>query len=576
MIERILMRFEYVLLISVAAALMLGCVASQPGANYVYVCADGTQVSNLTLCKVSAPSQPNASAHQAPSQATPPKKQNQTDGAKKNNTSKPAINQTKQQNQTKPQANQFKQPKNQTQPKKNQTTDDNGAPISGDIVVPTDKLNAQMAGNLLLGRPTNDSVGVSVLATAGMEAYAEYGAAPGAYTGRTATLASSNAEPIVIRMDGLRPDTQYYYRIQVRKANETGFSPSAEQTFHTQRLPGEAFTFAVQADPHRDGHTDENLYRATLRNELSTNPDFLVDLGDTFMTEKFATNDDQVVNRYLQDRGFFGIVAGSVPLFNVNGNHDGEFGWAQDGTANNDAVWATMARKKYFLPPYPDSFYSGGSTSEPVVGVRGSYYAWKWGDALFVTLDPYGYTKTDPKASGNDWDWTLGNEQYQWLVHTLESSKAKYKFVFEHHIIGDLRGSTYWAPYYEWGGENRDGTWGFSSQRPDWNLTIRQLFVKTNVTIFFQGHDHLFVKEELDGIVYQTVPQPGSPNGDAAPGAEYNYHGVMLPSSGFMHVSVTPENVTVEYMKTVIGQGPGAGRDNLTGRYVAYNYTIKK
>ena len=320
MAQRALMRLEYVLLIAVAAALMLGCVASQPNAKYVYVCADGTQVSNLTLCKSPAPSQPNASGQPAANQATPPKKQNQTAGGQKNGTGKQPINQAKLP------ANQSKPPKNQTQPKKNQTTDDNGAPISGDILVPTDTLNAQMAGNLLLGRPTKESMDVSVLATAGMEAYAEYGAAPGAHTSKTATLASSNAEPIVLRMDGLRPDTQYYYRIQMRKANETGFSPSAEQTFHTQRLPGEAFAFAVQADPHRDGHTDENLYRATLRNELAAKPDFLVDLGDTFMTEKFATNDDQVNNRYLQDRGFFGIVAGSVPLFNVNGNHDGEFG----------------------------------------------------------------------------------------------------------------------------------------------------------------------------------------------------------------------------------------------------------
>ena len=31
--------------------------------------------------------------------------------------------------------------------------------------------------------------------------------------------------------------------------------------------------------------------------------------------------------------------------------------------------------------------------------------------------------------------------------------------------------------------------------------------------IVFHGHDHLFVKEELDGIIYQDVPQPGHPSG---------------------------------------------------------------
>ena len=547
------MKLEYAILVAVAFALVFGCVASQPNAKYVYVCADGTQVSNLTLCKTPATSPLNDGGTQAVNTANKTKRQNQTVGNQKNNSNKQPANQTK-------------PPKNQSQPKKNQTTDENGAPISGDILVPTEKLNAQLAGTLLLGRPTNDSITLSILAAAGMEAYSEYGTFPGAYSRKTASAASSAGEPIIIVMKGLKPDTEYYYRVQMRNASETSFAPSAEHTFHTARPEGEPFVFAIQADPHRDGHTDENLYRATLQNELSAKPDFLIDLGDTFMTEKFATNDDQVVNRYLQDRGFFGIVASSVPLFDVNGNHDGEFGWTQDGTGNNDAVWATMARKEYFLPPYPDSFYSGSNTSEPVVGVRGSYYAWEWGDALFVTLDPYWYTKTDPKVSGNNWDWTLGDEQYYWLERTLENSHAKYKFAFEHHLIGDLRGSTYWAPYFEWGGENKDGSWGFSSERPGWDLTISQLFAKTNVTIFFQGHDHLFVKEDLDGVVYQTVPQPGNPNGDAAPGAEYNYHGVMLPSSGYMKVSVTPENVTVDYMKTVIGQAPE----------IAYNYTIRK
>ena len=538
------MKIAVTAMLAIIVVLLFGCISPQSAkTNFVYVCNDGTQVSDASLCRIGS------------TIATPT-----------STSITPLPNQTIPKKPMQPPANNATKPRNQKQAQNNSDDEGRGlAPTGKEIALPTSELNTQLAGTLLLGRPTNTSIDLSVLAVSGMVAYSEYGQASGVYTGKTDAATSSNSTPILLHMAGLKPDTEYYYRVEIRKPNETAFTPNAEHSFHTQRPAGEGFTFAVQADPHRDANTDENLYRATLRNELAANPDFLIDLGDTFMTEKFATSNDQVENRYIRDRGFFGIVSGSVPLFNVNGNHDGEFGWTQDGTSNNDAVWATMARKKYFLPPYPDSFYSGSNTSEPVVGVRGSYYAWGWGDALFVTLDPYWYTKTGPN-SGNTWDWTLGDEQYHWLERTLENSHAKYKFIFEHHLIGDLRGSTFWAPYFEWGGENKDGSWGFSSERPGWDLTIRQLFEKTNVTIFFQGHDHLFVKEELDGTVYQTVPQPGNPHGDAAPGAEYNYHGVMLPSSGYMRVSVTSENMTVDYLKTAIGEQPE----------IAYNYTITK
>ena len=40
-------------------------------------------------------------------------------------------------------------------------------------------------------------------------------------------------------------------------------------------------------------------------------------------------------------------------------------------------------------------------------------------------------------ANNRDW-WalTLGDAQYHWFKRTLETSKAKYKFVFAHHVMG--------------------------------------------------------------------------------------------------------------------------------------------
>jgi hypothetical protein len=43
-------------------------------------------------------------------------------------------------------------------------------------------------------------------------------------------------------------------------------------------------------------------------------------------------------------------------------------------------------------------------------------------------------------------------------------------------------------------------------------MPIHQLLVRNKVAAVFHGHDHLFAKQDLDGIVYQEVPQPSSPN----------------------------------------------------------------
>ena len=45
--------------------------------------------------------------------------------------------------------------------------------------------------NVILGRPTDDSIAIHVRAPEGTEVFAEYGDSPGVYTGRTATARTS-------------------------------------------------------------------------------------------------------------------------------------------------------------------------------------------------------------------------------------------------------------------------------------------------------------------------------------------------------------------------------------------------
>ena len=169
-------------------------------------------------------------------------------------------------------------------------------------------------------------------------------------------------------------------------------------------------------------------------------------------------------------------------MFLTLGNHDGEGSRWHDGTADSLAVWSNTMRKRYFPNPFPDGFYSGNQTRGPFTGLLQDYFAWEWGDALFVVLDPFWYTPRNAAAGGDNWNRTLGSAQYQWLKQTLEGSRAAWKFVFIHHLVGggtkEGRGGVEAVPFYEWGGRNADGTEGFKQHRPGWPLPIHQLLLR--------------------------------------------------------------------------------------------------
>jgi hypothetical protein len=88
--------------------------------------------------------------------------------------------------------------------------------------------------------------------------------------------------------------------------------------------------------------------------------------------------------------------------------------------------------------------------------------------------------------------------------------------------------------------------------------------VDSGVTIFFQGHDHIFARQVLDGVIYQTLPEPANPfysleNSDAY------LSGDVFPNSGRVRVNVSGTGVLVEYLYSYINKP-----DEL-----AFSYTVK-
>lgn len=438
----------------------------------------------------------------------------------------------------------------------------------------------QQAGdlNIILGRPTAESIALSFYAQQDMQIMVAYGKQPENLGAQAGPFNLKALTPQTVELNGLSANSAYYYTISSgEKLISQGHS------FHTQRPAGESFTFTIDADPHnRDPRFNGELYTLTLGNALSSQPDFHINLGDTFMTEKAkATTLQEAQATFAEMRPYFGALQGNVPLFLVNGNHEGELGWLlQHGKDRELPIWSTQLRQEYYPNPQPGAFYSGSTTTDPTLNSpRDGYYAFTWGDALFVMLDPFWYTEQKPRPEdlNNNWGWTLGKEQYDWLNITLAQSNAKYKFVFIHHLVGgskDARGGVEFAHLFEWGGQNADGTPGFDQHRPGWGKPIHQILLENHVRAVFHGHDHVFVKQELDGIIYQEMPQPSNAEyNNTRIAGDYGYtSGEILGSSGHLRVTVGPDAVQIAYVRAYLPKDEKPGQKN---GQIDLEYSIK-
>ena len=432
--------------------------------------------------------------------------------------------------------------------------------------------------SIILGRPTDKSVTLSILFDQNTDYYIEYGTVPGVY-GKTTTnyIAKANV-PDELELIGLNVNTKYYYRVQYKSNAILNFKASTEYYFNTQRTINSVFTFTVESDEHLyDKKGVRSMYQVCLNNQALDKPDFMLSLGDIFGDDHnpYTITSAELDALHKDYRQYLGSICHSIPFFISLGNHEGENDfYLGQNPPNNLAIWATYWRKFYYPNPYPNNFYSGNEDIEPYgVGSPENYYSWTWGDALFVVLDVYrNQNPNNPKPQG--WDWSLGVKQYNWLKTTLEKSTSKYKFVFAHHNRGQGRGGIIPAKLFEWGGYEQDGkTWGFDKNRPGWGKPIHQLFKDNGVNIFFQGHDHLFAHEVMDDVHYQQVPMPSDStymigklaNADA-------FVSDTLDGTGHIRVSVSNSCVKVDYVKAYLPKDTLDGKHK--NREIGFSYTI--
>jgi phosphodiesterase/alkaline phosphatase D-like protein len=417
----------------------------------------------------------------------------------------------------------------------------------------------------ILGRPTTDSMTVRLISDKSMTAFVEFGTSAASYPSKTSVMPVSREKPADILLTSLKSDTRYYYRIQYMLSGTAKTSPT--YSFVTARTSADPYSFVIQSDSHLLNKADKELYASNMFAMSDLKPDFFIDLGDTFLNDKDPQTPYSVINdiTYAQVP-YLSALARTAPLFLVIGNHEGEYGYLLNGTKDNMAVYAALSRKQYYPNPVPDPFYGGNPEKDPFVGLLENYYSFTWGEALYVMLDPYWYTTADPSKTSDAWDWTIGDAQYKWLKKTLEESKAKYKFVFAHHAIGNIRGGAKVAGLYEWGGKDAKGKDLFSVKRPGWEKPVQQLMEDTGVTVFFQGHDHIFSREKVGSVVYQTLPKPAEKIPDQENNLAY-YDGDNQINSGYLQVTVSSSNVKIDYFRPYVAGNPDDKNTGLVNSY---------
>ena len=404
----------------------------------------------------------------------------------------------------------------------------------------------------IVGRPTAGSVTLNVVAGR-VPVAVELRLEPSGEARLEAELEREEARDLVI--DGLDAGTEYRYRITARG---DGREEVAAGRFVTRRPPGSAFTFALFSDTHLPAPAPEwtdpktaELFLPEIvdylgaRMEVGTTirramaairereVDFAVGLGD-LVHYWHGFNDPfpsvEVADfAYLDLRAHYGQATAETAFFAVVGNWDGESGWQPERLRR----LAREARMRYLPNPDPATYPEGGGPYE-------DYYAWTWGDALFVVLNVASYTPTAHTLSEDDDgtadDWTLGDEQLAWLTATLGRSEERFKLIFIHHPVGGRGGDERNSAYGRGGG--RAATVGEQAR-------VHGLMLEHGVQGFFYGHDHVFTDMVVDGVHYTLPGSAGAPW--KFPAEETGYED-FDERSGFALVHVDPDGIAVEFL----------------------------
>jgi 3',5'-cyclic AMP phosphodiesterase CpdA len=346
-------------------------------------------------------------------------------------------------------------------------------------------------------------------------------------------------------IEGLEPGSRYEYLIVETDTEEELTLGVGIAT--TARQPGSSFSFAMVSDTHIgadlafSNQGDEVTLSGISREIATASPDLVVNLGDILDFHEYGfvepPPDASITrNAYRNYRATFGSTLSYAAHYGVLGGWDSENGC--DTPEEIDR--SRQERLRYMPGPKPETYLEGGSPFE-------DYYAFTWGDALFVMLNVFTYTPGCHQLStypGLRDDWTLGDAQLAWLRSTLEGATAKWKFLMIHHPVGGDAGNPELDPVNA-EVNSAYGRGGGRAARVGEQEIVHELMREFGVQAFFYGHDHVFTDMTVDDIHYSL---PGSAGAIWFFTEAETGYSEFWSTSGWAKVDVTPNNVHVQFL----------------------------
>ena len=311
----------------------------------------------------------------------------------------------------------------------------------------------------LLGKPTDTSVTINIVPASNIQYHYEYGTASGAYTHQTAPVTATGGQPSEVTIGGLSPDTLYYYRMVYTNVADGTIETRSEHTFRTQRKPialgGDPFAFTSRRTRTGRGQSFGN----TMTNILNEQPDFDVDMGDTFMIDNTTSQSgrqhrlpelpeaallrqDRLLHPDLpvlgQPRERRGLELRRHAVQHRAREHQGPQALLPD------AHQRRLLQRQHGSAGGPRRGDLRRPASRGLLRLDLGRRAVRGHRPVPVHDEPAlragaAGEGTDDPPNGDQWSWTLGQQQYDWLTQTLENSHAKYKFVFSHQMVGGIR-----------------------------------------------------------------------------------------------------------------------------------------
>jgi predicted phosphodiesterase len=348
-------------------------------------------------------------------------------------------------------------------------------------------------------------------------------------------------------VNSLSPATRYQYRVLLNASADAGagadksLRPLATGSFRTQRNRPASYTAVLLTDAHTgsfaEGSGPVRTLDKVVQNASRAQPEFVLDLGDNVAwpgsREYAQKSPDEAVEAYARYRRQLGPLLINSPYFAAIGNWSGESGKFPEKSI------ATMAAVRQAFLPGPNhlTYPQGGSERE-------DYYAFSWGDVLYVVLNIQTYSKPSQPDElpslimdvNQSTEWTLGEKQMAWFAKTLRKAKERFRFVCMHHPAGGNAGNPANTIY----GRGGARAWNTGEQ-----ARIHALMKKHRVQIFFYGHDHVFVDDVVDGIHYALPGSCGAPWKFTKEETGYER---FWPDSGHAQLEVTPEKATVSFI----------------------------